>query len=413
MTMTYPDPMGSDARPLSPSTIGPREIALGALLLMVAAVEFSIAVAQIFFALATVAWAMTLIVERRRPSAPRWMIPLTLYAGWTLVSAAFSSDPLTSFVDCKQLLLLLIVPLTYEVVDENSAVPLTTVVLIAGACSALVGIGQYAILHYDNLGQRPRGTLGLYMTFSGLMMLVLNVAVARVLFLTRSRVWPVVVMPALAVVLALTFTRSAWVGSCLATALLLMMRDFRLTAILPALAAVFFALAPTPILQRFYSIFDLHDPTNRDRLAMLRAGERILHDHPATGVGPSMVRRVYEQYRDAGALMQDAPHLHNVPLQIAAERGLPALGFWVWCIGAIVLGAISLFRTAPRDGPVRFLAATALASVVSMLGAGMFEHNFGDSEFQILFLVLVTLPFAVKNKVREVQVVRGFRTWPR
>jgi hypothetical protein len=29
-----------------------------------------------------------------------------------------------------------------------------------------------------------------------------------------------------------------------------------------------------------------------------------------------------------------------------------------------------------------------------MLGAGLFEHNFGDSEFLMLFLVMLTLPFA-------------------
>ena len=64
--------------------------------------------------------------------------------------------------------------------------PLTTLVLAAGAASALVGIGQFSILHYDDLGQRPRSTLGLYMTFSGLMMLALNLAVARVLFGTKA-----------------------------------------------------------------------------------------------------------------------------------------------------------------------------------------------------------------------------------
>jgi hypothetical protein len=29
-----------------------------------------------------------------------------------------------------------------------------------------------------------------------------------------------------------------------------------------------------------------------------------------------------------------------------------------------------------------------------MIAAGMFEHNFGDSEVLILFLGLITLPFA-------------------
>ena len=38
--------------------------------------------------------------------------------------------------------------------------------------------------------------------------------------------------------------------------------------------------------------------------------------------------------------------------------------------------------------------AVAIATVVGMLAAGLFEYNFGDSEFLMLFLVLVTLPFS-------------------
>ena len=381
-------------------TLVPRRVALVGLALTVAAVQFSIAIGELFLAVALAAWAVTLVVEHRRPSAPPWMLPLMLYAGWTLVSAAFSPERGISFIDCKQLVLLLLVPLTYEVVDEASAMLLTTIILSAAAFSAVVGIGQYSILHYDNLGQRPRSTLGLYMTFSGLMMLALSLALARVLFLTRSRLWPTLVMPALAVVLALTFTRNAWVGACSAVALLLMMRDFRLTAALPVVAAVFFATAPVRILQRFYSIFNLQDLSISDRFAMMRAGRQIILDYPVFGVGPNMIERVYPQYREPDAVLRTTPHLHNVPLQIAAERGLPAAAFWLWFIGAVALGSVTLFRNARSDGPMRFLSATALASVVAMLAAGMTEHNFGDSEFQILFLVLITLPFAVARPRR-------------
>jgi O-antigen ligase len=310
----------------------------------------------------------------------------------------FSLDPRESLIECKQLVLLLIVPLTYDLVDERSSLPLTTLILGAGACSALIGIGQYSILHYDLLRQRIHSTLGLYMTFSGLIMLVLSLAVARALFMTRSRVWPVIVMPALAVVLTLSLARNAWVGWCLAMAVLLMMRDFRLAALLPVVVAVFFAFAPAQVVQRFYSIFDANDPSSRDRIGMARAGGQIVRDHPILGVGPNMVRRVYPQYRDPKAILLDAPHLHNVPLQIAAERGLPALGLWIWFIAAVAIGASALFRTASRDGTTRFLAAAALAAVVSMVGAGMFEYNFGDSEFLMMFLLLVTLPFATARK---------------
>ena len=119
-----------------------------------------------------------------------------------------------------------------------------TVIVSVGAASAAFGIVQYGMLHYDNLGQRPQGTLGHYMTYSGLLMLVIGVALARLLFGTRDRLWAALVMPALRVAVALTFTRSAWVGACAAAAVLLSLKDFRLLAVLPIVAAIFFAVAP-------------------------------------------------------------------------------------------------------------------------------------------------------------------------
>ncbi len=123
---------------------------------------------------------------------------------------------------------------------------------------------------------------------------------------------------------------------------------------------------------------------------MIRSGLRIIKDDPLTGVGPDMVIQVYPHYRDPGAVKQRNPHLHNVPLQIAAERGLPALATWLWFIVVLLRD----FWRKSRSSALRSLPTAALASVVAMLAAGMFEYNFGDSEFLMLFLLLVTLPYA-------------------
>ena len=98
------------------------------------------------------------------------------------------------------------------------------------------------------------------------------------------------VLPALVVALVLTFTRSAWVGACAAAALLLAMKDFRLLPVFPIVAAAFFAISPPQITARFYSIFDIKDPTSRDRVAMLQAGVAMVGAHPLTGVGPTMAQ---------------------------------------------------------------------------------------------------------------------------
>jgi O-antigen ligase len=312
------------------------------------------------------------------------------YAAVTVLISAFSLDPSTSIVDDKQLLLFVIVPAVYQIARGERASLVVDVIVSVGAASAAYGIIQYGLLHYDNLGRRPEGAMSHYMTYSGLLMLVICAAAARLIFGRQGRTWPALVMPALVVALALTLGRSAWIGASVAIALLLALKDLRLTILLPLFVAILFAVAPGTVTRRVMSIFDVQEPTNQDRLAMIEMGARMVNDHPLTGVGPNMIPRVYAQYRPDYAINPINPHLHNVPLQIAAERGLPALAVWLWFVFSLVVAQFRLFRR-QRD---KMPAAAALAAVFAMLAAGLFEYNFGDSEFLMLFLVLVTLPFA-------------------
>ena len=170
-------------------------------------------------------------------------------------------------------------------------------------------------------------------------------------------------MPALAVGVALTFTRSAWVGACAAAAVLLVAQglpaDRRPAGRRRGLRR---ARAGPRSRARFVSMFDLKDPTNRDRVAMLREGRA---DDPR----PSAGRRRPEHGRrrsTPSTAMPDAveqvnPHLHNVPMQIAAERGLPALAVWLWFVGVAAGRSV---RGCSAPGAPASLAAAALAAVV-------------------------------------------------
>jgi O-antigen ligase len=355
----------------------------------VAALQLSIAVAQIAVAVAGVAWVLR-VWRAGVPALPRFVVPLGVYAALTLLSAGLSRNPAVSVPDTKQLLLFVLVPAVFEFARGARARTLVTVALSVGAASALVGIVQYGVLHYGGLGRRPQGTLSHWMTYSGTLMLVICAGVARLLHDTRDRAWAAVAMPALVTSLALTLTRSAWVGVFAGVGTLFLMKDRRLVGVLPLVVAVVVAFAPASVTDRVYSMFDRNDPTSRDRMAMLDAGRAMVADHPLTGVGPDMVQHVYPRYRVAWAVQPSNPHLHNVPMQIAAERGLPALAAWLWFIASAV-GALWT-----RLGRSRFpaLVATGLAAIAAMLAAGLFEYNFGDSEFLMLFLVLVTAPFA-------------------
>ncbi|HXE80240.1 MAG TPA: O-antigen ligase family protein [Vicinamibacterales bacterium] len=367
--------------------------AFGGLLAFAAALQISIAAAGILLAFSLFCWAALVLRNQERPAVPDMFWPLLAYAAATLISCAFSVDPRTSFIASKELVLILVVPLVYELARGSRAMTVMTVVITVGAATAAFGIVQYGLLEYNNLGQRPQGTLSHYMTYSGLLLLVTCAAAARLLFEPRDRIWPALMMPALLAAIMLTLTRSAWVGTAAGLVLLLALKDVRLLALGPVAAALIVLAAPSHVASRFYSMFDPTDPTNRDRVAMLREGVAMVRTHPLTGVGPDMVERVYAIYRVPDAVEKVNPHLHNVPMQIAAERGLPALAIWIWFI---VCATVSIVRVRRRS---RYpsLPAAALAAVAGMLAAGQFEHNFGDSEFLMLFLVLLTLPLAAER----------------
>jgi O-antigen ligase len=379
------------------------------LLAFAAAPQVSIAASGILLSLTAILWLALVVVNHERIEVPRMFWPLAAYAGATVVASIFSVDPRVSLEDCKQLVLFAIVPIACRLCRGERSLTVIDVVITVGALNAVYGIVQYGILDFDNVARRVQGNLGHYMTYSGVIMLVACVAVARVMFRRRERIWAALVLPAVLVALVLTLSRNAWVGACAGIGALFLLRDlrsaYRMAALLPVALALFIAFAPSAVTDRFYSALSLKETagasvtststvqSNRDRLAMIKSGLRIIRDNPLTGVGPDMVIQVYAGYREPTAVNQRSSHLHNVPLQIAAERGLPALAIWLTFVGVLLYDFFRLRRTSVLPS----LANGAIACVVAMLAAGMFEYNFGDSEFLMLFLVLVTLPYAAER----------------
>lgn len=363
-------------------------------------VQFGLFPSQsVLFSAAAILWLV--VVIRDGPSAaslrpgrgtPAFFLPLMLYAAWTLLSAAMSSNPTASFIDSKQLLMFLMVPIVARFATGQRAAKTVDVIIAIGAAGALVGIVQFAMLGYNDLGHRPVGPLSHWMTYSGVLMLVACAAVARLIFRPVSIAWPLIAVPALIVALVVTNTRNAWIGTFLAVCLLLAIRNLKLVLVAPAIALVALVLAPGQVQDRARTMLNPTDPASRDRVVMWKIGRDMIRDHPVFGMGPEMIQRDYPTYRQAypEAVNERNPHLHNVPIQIAAERGVPALVLWLWFV--IVAGRDLWRQVRAKIAPD--VAGAGLAALVAMFAAGLFEYNFGDSEFLMLLLGIITLPFA-------------------
>jgi O-antigen ligase len=275
--------------------------------------------------------------------------------------------------------------------------------ILIGALLALSGLAQLAA-GYGDLERRIRGPFSHYMTFAGFLLPLDLVLIARLLGRRREpaadgpTAWldrPAVAWTALAAInLALfaSLTRSAWLALAVALLGLCALVRPRLLLAAPVVAALFLAVAPVPMVARALSIADLRDESNYDRLCMAEAGLRMVGERPLLGIGPDLVKRLYPIYRHPSAPRWNVPHLHNAFLQVAAERGLPALGALLALLGGSALAAWRGWR---RGGSAADVHLGALGALTAFAVAACFENNWGDTEVQRYVLFLLAVPFCL------------------
>jgi O-antigen ligase len=419
---------------------------------LAAACAVSIFAAQALMAVAALVLLARLLTGQARMGRLAVDGPLLAFVVWTLLSASFSPEPLRSYEAAKKLVLFAVFYLALDTAARPVARERMLLAALLGTL-ALSGasIVQYFALGFDTLDRRPRGFLGHYMTAAGIEAAGLVLAAAFLLFgrearptrrdlwlplgvlaallplgaalrvfpesklalrlfvaglvglagwiAWRTAEWPgrgaltaaaVAVVGASSLALVLSQTRNAWLGALVGLGVLCVVRAPRTLVALGALVALLLALRPEPLVRRL----TVTDASSIDRYYMWQAGFDMVRDKPVFGQGPGMILARYPSYRWLEARNANQPHLHDNALQIAAERGLPALGFWAWIMAALLLAAVREARGRKDAWP----AAAALGTLAGLLAAGIFEYNFGDSEVLMLCLLVAALPFALRRE---------------
>ncbi len=334
---------------------------------------------------------------RDRRLAGTLFSPISIAAGacavFVALSTAFSRDPAYSVRHLAGISLLLLIPITMDLVDRverGRAVLLA--IAASGVILALAGFWEFA--HGgDDLYRRLQGGLSHWMTYSGLTMIAACVLAGFALE-ERGR-WRMSGVFAVApfAAMVLTFTRNAYVGAITAAVSYLLVRRPRgLLVLAPALVTLFLVV-PGSVRARFVSIGDLRDGSNWDRVLMVKAGMRMVSDSPIFGVGPDEVRPLYPFYRDAAARDWRVPHLHNNIVQIAASNGVFACASYLALMGIFFFHTGRALRRERRPDRAALLAGAWLSGV-ALFVAGLFEYNFGDTEIEMATLLILAVPFA-------------------
>ena len=354
----------------------------------------SISLIQISLSLAFFCWLFLHFKQKSLPRFPSFFWPLLVYCLFSLFSSFNSVNPKISMVDSRELLLFLIVPITFTAISsEKSLQKANYAFLISGCASASYSL--FTFLFLADPGERILGFMGHWMTQAGLLLLFCSFALSLFLLLKdRSRLLWACGCALGSMALVLTLTRSAWLGLAFAAAVVLAFYKPKTLILIPIAISLFFLVSPQHVKRRALSIFSKRHYSNTQRIEYFHAGIQIIKENPFFGTGPCTIDMVFQnpKYGLSEGAKRNV-HLHSNIIQIGAERGIPALLAWLTFIGWAALSLLRLIRK--KDPILRLVTVGALAALVGLFVAGFFEYNFGDSEITVLFLYLITIPFAL------------------
>lgn len=135
---------------------------------------------------------------------------------------------------------------------------------------------------------------------------------------------------------------------------------------------------------RATSSLTLQDDSASLRLQVARAGLARLLVHPVFGHGMDAVKKHWAEWGFPGNVLI---HLHSTPLQLAFDRGLPALCFWLWIILVFWLITTRGERATCDSGDTNrhgvLLGATG--ALAAFFFSSLVNYNFGAGVVALVF----------------------------
>jgi len=346
---------------------------------------------------------------RRAQMWPLWG-PVLAFAAATLLSAFASGHVGASLAASKGLLLTAGLYVTADALgDTRDADRFLSWLALAATGAALAGIIQVLACPAEEPARglarwffhrcdRARGFFSIYMTLAGVLNMALLATLPRFLPGIGSRWrWAPAWLITLGGLVA-TYTRGAWIGFAAgAVSLLPTQRRGRLW-ILAGLVLLLGASAvgPYELSHRVRHMFDPGESGILERRYMWQSGLAMWRERPLLGWGPGGVKREYSRFAQPEAYKKRTGHLHNTPLQILVERGIPGLAAFLAIWIAFYWRAIALLRRLDSGRILeRAVVAGSMAAVTGFLVAGLSEYSFGDSEVVMLAWSIMALPWVI------------------
>lgn len=214
-----------------------------------------------------------------------------------------------------------------------------------------------------------------------------------------------------ALALVLTASRAviaAFIGALLIVSISVGRRAMMIALVAALTLGALGAYVTTSVRQQITSSFN--DDSAARRISYMRAGLKVIPRHPLLGVGMDSHKRHWQEWGFPGDYVT---HTHSTPIQIAMDRGLPALGCYVWLIAAMLIAAWRGYKQA-KLGEDIFNEGLMLGAFGAVLGfslSSLTNYNFGDSEALTMLLFVIGLVAAARTINQSSAGREGLAQW--
>jgi O-antigen ligase len=264
---------------------------------------------------------------------------------------------------------------------------------------------------------RAAGFFGHYTTYAEALQLIASLALGLFIALpqkrTRNGLLLALAIAGMCAALLLTVTRGSWLAFAVSAALIVALGVSRRTLLVIGACALPLILVGLLVLQqkRNVGFFDQNDNSTTWRETVWREGFHLLTSSPRhllVGVGMDSIKAHWREWGlfDNGRL--PIGHMHNDYLQIALERGVPALFVWLILMGTYARTLWRLRLRVPGDNWIeRGIVLGALGGLIGFMISGLFHYNWGDSEVVMIFYMIMGLSLVIERKTRAGDSVRA------
>jgi len=260
---------------------------------------------------------------------------------------------------------------------------------------------------------RASGFYGQYVSYAEVLQLIIALALGLFVSLPNKRsgaaAMLLIALVGFCFALLLSVNRASWLGCAVSSLLILLLAVRRRTVVILGLLAIPLILAGLLVLQQKRNVrfLDQQDQSTTWRETVWREGVHLLVSNPRhllIGIGMDSLKSHWRQWGlfDKGRLPWG--HMHSDVLQIALERGLPALFLW---LGFLFVYARTLWRLLRRAAKLdwidRGILLGALGGLAGFFTSGLVHYNWGDSEVVMVLYLIMGLSLAIHRQLEPVK----------